>query len=365
VIMKKVRVDLGERSYTIHIGAGVFSKLPGLISSFKYTGPVVIVTDGVVKARTGKITQPVLKRLPNEVVTITVPAREKAKSISVYQDAVQKISRKTKTHRPIIVAIGGGVVGDLAGFIAATYRRGVPLIQVPTTLLAHVDSSVGGKVGIDLPEGKNLVGAFYQPKAVLMDTDFLKTLPVRQVRNGMAEVIKYGIISSRSLFELLEARMQDLVSLKSGSLEKVIAECAAIKARVVEKDEYDRKDVRIALNFGHTLGHAIETASGYSKLYNHGESIAIGMIMASEIAVKLDMFREEDLRRIKNLMKKAGLPVQAEKVSREEIVKAHRYDKKFVKGGNRFVLPRRIGKVEVIEDIPDILIRTAIRKHVN
>ncbi len=363
--MKKVKVDLGERSYTIRIGSGIFSKLPEIISSFKHPGPVVILTDNVVKARTGKITQPVLRRIPNEVLTVTVPAREKAKSISVYQDTVQKISRRTKAHRPLIVAIGGGVVGDLAGFIAATYRRGVPFVQVPTTLLAQVDSSVGGKVGIDLPEAKNLVGAFYQPKAVLVDTDFLKTLPVRQVRNGMAEVIKYGIISSYSLFELLEARMQDIVSLKSASLEKVIAECVAIKARVVEKDEYDRKDVRIALNFGHTLGHAIETASGYSNRYNHGESIAIGMIMASEIAAKLDMLSEDNFKRIKNLIKKAGLPVQAEKVSRKEIVRAHRYDKKFVKGGNRFVLPRRIGKVEVVEDIPDLLIRTAIRKHVS
>ncbi|MFC1548533.1 3-dehydroquinate synthase [Candidatus Omnitrophota bacterium] len=362
--MKKIKLDLGKRSYKILIGSKVIKQLPELIKSMGFTGPVVVITDNVVKKKTGKLTRPVLKKLSNEVIFISVPATERSKSISVFQDTVQKISKKTKTHKPLVIALGGGVVGDLAGFVAASYRRGVPLIQIPTTLLAQVDSSVGGKVGVDLPEAKNLVGAFYQPTAVLMDPDFISTLPQRQVRNGMAEVIKYGIIKSASLFGYLEENMHKLMSLDKKTLEKVIYECVKIKARVVEKDEFDRKDIRIALNFGHTLGHAIEAASAYSKMYNHGESIALGMLMASEIALKLDMIKRNDLERIKDLIKGARLPAHAKKVSPKEIIKSHKYDKKFTKGGNRFVLPRKIGSVEVIEDIPELLIRTVLRKYV-
>lgn len=345
------------------IGAGVIKKLPGLIRSMGFTGPVVVITDKVVKARTGCVTDPVFESMPNDIVRIVVPPAEKSKSIEVFRDTTQKISRKTKKHRPLIIALGGGVVGDLAGFVAATYRRGVPLIQVPTTLLAQVDSSIGGKVGVDLPEAKNLVGAFYQPKAVLTDPDFLGTLPLRQVRNGLAEVIKYAVIESRELFEFLEDKMEDVLALKKKPLEKIIHECVAIKARTVEKDELDRKDIRIALNFGHTLGHAIEAASEYSTRYNHGESIAIGMILAGEIAMRLDMLKEKDLERIKALIKKAGLPGRVRGLSVKAIMEAYGYDKKFTAGANRFVLPKRIGKVEVIEDLPGLLIRTVLREY--
>jgi 3-dehydroquinate synthase len=363
-IMKRIKLNLGEKSYNILIGSGSITELPNLVKSMKFTGPVVVVTDNMVKTKTARRIAPVLKKLKNELIQVSVPASERSKSVSVFRDAIQKISKKTKTHRPLIVALGGGVVGDLAGFIAATYRRGVPLVQVPTTLLAQVDSSIGGKVGIDLPQAKNLVGAFYQPKAVLMDPDFLASLPKRQVRNGMAEIIKYGIISSPSLFEFLENNMQAIISLKRKPLEKVISECASIKARVVEKDEYDCKDVRIALNFGHTMGHAIEAASEYSKLYNHGESISVGMLLASEIAVMLEMLEEKDLNRIKALIKKAGLPVSVKGVPIGEILKSFKYDKKFTKGGNRFVLPRKIGTVAVVEDIPDLLVKTVLKKYV-
>lgn len=363
--MKKIKLNLGEKSYDILIGSGAFAKLPGLLKSMKFNGPVVVVTDNTVKAKTTRLTAPVLKKIKNEIILISVPASERSKSVSVFRDTVQKISKKTKTHKPLIVALGGGVVGDLAGFVAATYRRGVPLVQVPTTLLAQVDSSIGGKVGIDLPQAKNLVGAFYQPKTVLMDPDFLGSLPKRQIRNGMAEVIKYGIISSPSLFGFLEENMPALLSLKKKPLEKIISECASIKARVVEKDEYDCKDVRIALNFGHTLGHAIEAASEYSKLYNHGESISVGMLLSGEIAVMLEMLKEKDLKRIRSLIKNAGLPTGVKGVPLREILKSFKYDKKFTKGGNRFVLPRRIGAVEVVEDIPDLLIKTVLKKYVS
>ncbi|MFQ5952065.1 MAG: 3-dehydroquinate synthase [Candidatus Omnitrophota bacterium] len=362
--MKKVSVNLAERSYDILVEAGAIKRLPGLVKSMSFTGPIVIITDKVVASKADRIISPTVKRLPNELYHIVVPSTERSKSIKVFQDTTQKISRKTKTHRPMIIALGGGVVGDLAGFVAATYRRGVPLVQIPTTLLAQVDSSIGGKVGVDLPEAKNLVGAFCQPKVVLMDTDFLRTLPRRQIQNGMAEIIKYAIIKSRSLFTFLEDNMKKVLSLEKKPLERIIHECVAIKARIVEKDELDNKDIRIVLNFGHTLGHAIEAASGYSKLYNHGESIAVGMILAGEIAVRLDMLKKKELDRIKSLIKKAGLPVSLRGVSVKDIISSHAYDKKFITGSNRFVLPKRIGSVEVVEDIPELLVKTVLKEYV-
>jgi 3-dehydroquinate synthase len=362
--MKKVRVHLAERSYNIHIGSGALKELPCLIESKWPKGPIVVITDKVVKAKTGRIMGLVLKRLSNDIYEIVVPSSERSKSMKVFQDTMHKISRKTKTHRPLIIALGGGVAGDLGGFVAATFRRGVPLVHVPTTLLAQVDSSVGGKVGIDLPEAKNLVGAFYQPKAVFMDTDFLHTLPKRQLRNGMAEIIKYAILDSKSLFEFLEKDIDNILSLKKRPLEKIIHECVAIKARIVEKDERDVKDIRIVLNFGHTLGHAIEAASGYSNLYNHGESIALGMILAGEIALRLDMLKEGELNRIKDLIKRAGLPTKIQGIQVKDIMSSHAYDKKFISGTSRFVLPKRIGRVEVVEGIPELLVKTVLKDYV-
>lgn len=363
--MKRINVKLEDRSYGIFIGKGAVKELPLSIKKLKTSAPVVIVTDKTVSRKAGSIVKSALKTLPNELIQIIVPDGELSKSITVYEETVKKISSRTRGHRPVIVALGGGVVGDLAGFIAATYRRGVPFFQVPTTLLAQVDSSVGGKVGIDLPEAKNLIGAFCQPKGVFVDTVFLKTLPKRQIRNGLAEIIKYGVIKSPVLFSYIDKNIKSILALSPSKLEKVIYECLKIKGSCVEKDEFDRKDVRIILNFGHTLGHAIETASGYSNLYNHGESVAVGMILAGEIAVELGMFDKADLARLKSLISAAGLPVQVKGLPVKEILASHRYDKKFVGGTNRFVLPERIGKVEVIEDIPSLLIRTVVKKYVS
>jgi 3-dehydroquinate synthase len=362
--MKKIKVDLGKRSYPVHIGKGVFGGLAEVVRKTGFTGPVVIVTDRIVKTKTAEITSKNIKKIAAETVEIVVPASERSKCIDVYQSVISRISDKTKKHKPLIIALGGGVVGDLAGFVAASFRRGVPFIQVPTTLLAQVDSSVGGKVGIDLAEAKNLVGAFYQPRCVLADIDFLRTLPPKQIRNGLAEIIKYAIIKDKEFFDILDAGMTKILSLDALLLEKVIARCVAIKARVVEKDEFDDKDVRIILNFGHTLGHAIESASSYSSEYNHGESVAVGMIMASEIAFKLGLFSKKSLDRIKALVSKAGLPLKAKNVSPSRVLKTCEFDKKFTRGSNRFVLPRSIGKVTVVEDIPALLIKDIVRRYV-
>ncbi|MFH1877865.1 MAG: 3-dehydroquinate synthase [Candidatus Omnitrophota bacterium] len=362
--MKKISVNLGDRKYAVSVGAGIVSGLPEVIKSLNFTGPIVLITDSIVKATLYKNISAALKGVSNKCVPLVVPAGEKAKSIEVFMETVQAVSRKTKGYNPLVLAFGGGVVGDLSGFIASAYRRGIPYIQIPTTLLAQVDSAIGGKVGIDLPEAKNLIGAFYQPKAVIADVDFLCSLPKRQIRNGLSEVIKYAVISSPKLFSFLEENIEKVLRLDKKTLIKIIAECVSIKARVVEKDERDSRGVRIFLNFGHTLGHAVEAASGYSGRYNHGESVAIGMIMAAEIAVELDMMKKNDFDRIKTLIRKAGLPETIQGLSLKEIMYSHGFDKKFVEGANRFVLPRKIGSVESVEHIPELLIKTVLRKHV-
>jgi len=194
--MKKVNVNLGARSYDIVIGSGVTQNLPGIIRSMKFKGPVVVIADQIVIKKAKRLIDPAFKRIPNDLTWIKVPGNERSKSLKTYEKIIRNIAKSTKMSRPLIIALGGGVIGDLGGFIAATYRRGVPLIQIPTTLLAHTDSSIGGKTGVDIPEAKNIIGAFKQPDKVIIDTGFLKTLPVRQLRNGLAEVIKYGIIKN-------------------------------------------------------------------------------------------------------------------------------------------------------------------------
>lgn len=358
--MKKIIVGLKERSYDVFIGAGVISELPGILAEISEGAPVVVITDRNVLKNAGKKFIGVLRRIKSPVMKIVIEPGEKSKSLEVFSGAIKKIVSGTRGHTPIVVAVGGGVVGDLAGFVASAYRRGVPFLQVPTTLLAQVDSSVGGKVGIDLNEAKNIIGSFYQPRAVIADTNFLDSLDERQIRNGLAEVIKYAVIKSSEMFEYLEKNIKKIKTKDKKFMEKIVASCVEIKARVTEKDEFDAKDVRIILNFGHTLGHAVETASGYSDLYNHGESISLGMLMASEIAVQLGIFKKCDQDRLKNLLISAGLPVLIKGIQKRKILTASRFDKKFTRGVNRFVLPYSIGEVRVVEDVPVSLVEKVV-----
>ncbi|MBF0216469.1 MAG: 3-dehydroquinate synthase [Candidatus Omnitrophica bacterium] len=362
--MRKIKVDLKRLKYDIIIGKGAISRISGVISGIGFKGPVVVISDRNVRALFGKYISKGLLSLPNRVINIDVPASERAKSIDVFQATIRRIAKATRKHKPLIVAIGGGVVGDLSGFIAATFRRGVPVIQVPTTLLAGVDSSIGGKTGIDIPEAKNLIGAFKQPEAVIVDTEFLKALPERQLVNGMGEVIKYGVIKNPGLFRYLEHNIAKIFRKDDAAFARVLYDCALIKARIVEKDEFDAKDIRIILNFGHTLGHAVEAASGYSDGYNHGESVGLGMLMASGIALRLGILTQRDHDRIKDLVKRAGLPLLAGRLAVQKVMGAYSHDKKFVKGLNRFVLPVRIGGVVVREGISENLIKAVVREHV-
>ena len=276
---------------------------------------------------------------------ISVPAGEKSKRIAVVEKCYDQLAAHRLERKSFIVALGGGVVGDLAGFVAATYLRGIPFVQVPTTLLAQVDSSVGGKTGVNLKAGKNLVGVFYQPQLVLCDLDTLKTLPKREYVSGLAEVIKYGIIYDAKLFAQLERNLPKLLQRDAATLAAVVARCCEIKAEVVGQDETE-SGLRAILNFGHTIGHAIENSSGYGK-FLHGEAISIGQVAAAKLSQKILGLPANDVERITNLFQRAGLPVKIKlnPVQRKKLFAAMKLDKKVSGGEIKFVLAEKIGKV--------------------
>jgi len=360
--MKKIKLNLGKRSYNIVIGHHIIKDIAKLVSPSVLNKPILVITNKKVARVAGGKLLKALKAIGAEVHGKEVPDSERAKSFATYSKITTELSRIGKKIKPTIIALGGGVVGDVAGFAASTYRRGIPYIQIPTTLLAQVDSSIGGKVAIDLKEAKNLVGSFYQPRAVICDLSFLKTLPRKEIINGLAEIIKYGIIRDKALFNYIEKNLQKILNLSGKYLEYVVWKCASIKARVVEKDEFDSTGIRVILNFGHTFAHAIENAFKYSKKHTHGESVAVGMVLASDMAFDLGILSSEDFERIRNLVKRAGLPTAIQKADIGKLMKAIEYDKKFLSGTNRFVLPRRVGRVETVEDIPEILIETVFKR---
>jgi 3-dehydroquinate synthase len=262
-------------------------------------------------------------------------------------------------RKSTVVAVGGGVVGDLAGFIAATFARGLDFVQVPTTLLAQVDSSVGGKVGINLPGAKNMVGCFWQPRGVLIDVDVLQSLPEREFSAGMAEVVKYGVIQDAEFFGFLERHVDAINARDAAVLTQIVERCCRLKADVVEQDERELTGVRAILNYGHTFCHALEAATGYETLL-HGEGVAIGMLCASRLAERLGRIDATLTKRQKDLLESFGLPTALPEVSHEELIELMYHDKKVERGKLRFVLPSRLGHVEVVRDVSSDDIRTAL-----
>jgi 3-dehydroquinate synthase len=350
--VRTVSVQLDHRSYAIKIAAGLLKQLGAECACLKLGARCAIITDTNVGK---KFAQPAFESLVKagfEPILIVVPAGETAKSLKSVQICHDQLAANRLERKSFIVALGGGVVGDLAGFVAATYLRGIPFVQVPTTLLAQVDSSVGGKTGVNLKAGKNLVGAFYQPKLVLCDLDALKTLPDREFRAGLAEVIKYGIIYDAKLFAQLERDLPKLLLRQPKSLTTVIARCCEIKAEVVGQDETEG-GLRAILNFGHTIGHAIENSSGYGK-FLHGEAIAIGQVAAANLSKQILGLPARDAERIEALLIRAGLPVaiHLNAARRKKLLAAMKLDKKVHAGEIRFVLARRIGRVEFGQRIP-------------
>jgi 3-dehydroquinate synthase len=277
---------------------------------------------------------------------------------------IKDIARYDKKKQIFVIAFGGGVIGDLAGFVASIYKRGIPYIQIPTTLLAQVDSSIGGKTAVDLTEGKNLVGAFYQPRLVFIDIKVLKTLGLRQVRAGLAEIIKYGIIKDRKLFLYLERNYKNILALKPKNLEFIVSRCVDIKSKVIQRDEREEKGLRTILNFGHTIGHALEIAGDFKK-YNHGEAVALGMLVAADMSKKLKLITNEISQRIEKLIAAMGLPIKIEKIPIGDIIKAHYRDKKFIGPKNRFVLIKNIGQTLILENIPLEIIRESLARRIS
>ena len=344
--VRTVHVSLGNRSYDIKIAPGLIDRLGRECAQLGLGRRCAIVTDTNVGRRYAKAVFNSLATAGFSPVLIIVQPGEASKRLKTVQSCYDQLAAHRLERKSFIVALGGGVVGDLAGFLAATYLRGVSFVQVPTTLLAQVDSSVGGKVGVNLKSGKNLVGAFYQPRLVLCDLDTLKTLPDREFRAGLAEVIKYGIIFDAKLFARLERDLPKIRKRDQTILGPVIARCCEIKAEVVGQDETEG-GLRAILNFGHTIGHAIENISGYGT-YLHGEAISIGQVAAAKLSRDILGLPERDVERIGNLFRGAGLPVDIRLNSpkRQKLLNAMRLDKKVSGGEVKFVLTEKIGKVK-------------------
>jgi 3-dehydroquinate synthase len=355
-----VNVPLGNRSYKIRIGPALLASLGRECARLGLGNRCAIISDHNVAPRFAKAAQQSLAKTGFDSVLITVPAGETAKSLKSVQTCYDQLTAHRLERKSFIVALGGGVVGDLAGFVAATYLRGIAFVQVPTTLLAQVDSSVGGKVGVNLKAGKNLVGAFHQPRLVLCDLDTLKTLPEREFRAGLAEVIKYGIIYDAALFARLERDLPKLLKRDLNTLSAVVARCCEIKAEVVGQDETET-GLRAILNFGHTIGHAIENISGYGK-YLHGEAISIGQIAAAEISAQTIGLPQRDVKRVRRIFQQAGLPtsVSLDSGARKKLFAAMRLDKKVSGGEIKFVLARKIGEVIWGQRVPQRAIHAAL-----
>jgi 3-dehydroquinate synthase len=351
--MRTVDVPLGNRSYKIEVSRDLLPKLGSYCQKLGLGQRCAIISDSNVAKRYGKAAADSLAKAGFDSVPVTIPPGEKSKSLRFVSDCYDQLAAHRLERKSFVLALGGGVVGDLAGFVAATYLRGVPFVQIPTTLLAQVDSSVGGKVGVNLPAGKNLVGAFYQPRLVLCDLSTLDSLPEREFRAGLAEVIKYGIIYDAELFQMLEKDLEKLLRREPKTLASVVARCCEIKADVVGQDETE-SGFRAILNFGHTIGHGLEAISRYGK-YLHGEAIAIGQVAAARFSSRLLGFPQNDAERIKTLFERSGLPVSVRltRTQQAALFDAMRLDKKVSAGEIKFVLAREIGKVEFGIKVPN------------
>ena len=358
-----VRVELADRSYEIAIGPGVLASCGAALGSAEARRAVIIADTGVLATHADAVDSS-LRHAGIETMTIPVQRGEASKSVTEAARLWEALAAANVDRATNVVAVGGGVVGDLAGFIAATFARGLPVWQVPTTLVAQVDSAIGGKTGINLHGGKNLVGAFWQPRGVLADTRTLATLPEREYVSGLAEVVKYGMILDAALFERLELRATEILAREPADVEAIVVRSATLKASVVSRDEHERTGLRAILNYGHTFGHAYENATGYGTLL-HGEAVAIGMTDAAELAVRLGRIPAEIARRQNALLTALHLPVRlpsGPRPSPQELVALMARDKKTLHGRLRFILSKQLGEVELVEGIePSVVLDVLAR----
>jgi 3-dehydroquinate synthase len=345
--MITLTVNLGDRSYPILIGSGSLCQ-PGILDPYLDAVDVLIVTNDVV----GPIyLEPLTALLGNRrIEALVLPDGEINKTMATLRTVLDRLVEGRFARDCVLLTLGGGVVGDIGGFAAAVYQRGVNFIQIPTTLLAQVDSAVGGKTGVNHPGGKNLIGAFHQPRCVLIDTDCLKTLPEREFSAGLAEVVKYGLIADEELFVWLEQHVDTLLSRDPATLHHAIRRSCEIKAAIVAEDEREHGR-RALLNLGHTFGHAIERCAGYGE-WHHGEAVAAGICMAANFSARLGTFRAEDIKRVKNLFQRLQLPTAPPDVNAQEFLSAMSMDKKVIAGQIRLVLLNGIGTAEVTAEYP-------------
>ena len=355
--MKTVTVKLTGRSYHVHVGAGLLDQAGRLLKESGFAGKAVIITDSKVKSLHGDRLAGILATAGFDVSVVEVPVGEEQKSLETAGRLYHELTRVRAERNTPVLALGGGVIGDLAGFVAATYMRGVPLVQLPTTLLAQGDSSIGGKVAVNHGNLKNMVGTFYHPRQTISDVTALKTLSPRELSGGLAEIIKHGIILDAQFFAFLEQNIEKVKALDEGILETIVFRSARIKAGVVELDELD-VGPRNMLNFGHTVGHAVESVSGL-KIW-HGEAVAIGMVAEARISNMLGMLRKEDVSRLKELIAKAGLPTGLPPVELDRLMQAMQHDKKVLQGRLRFALPKSIGEVFLTDEVSPSLVEQVL-----
>ena len=358
--MREVHLNLDQDSYSITIGQGILGNLGQRIVPKTKSDKVTVVADEFVSERYGDIVLKSLRDFEFDVQVIQVPSGEENKSLAWFSKIHDTLINHHMDRSSTLIALGGGVIGDLSGFVAATFMRGISWIQVPTTLLAQVDASVGGKTAINHPKGKNMMGAFHQPSLVLIDVDTLHSLAERDVGSGLVEIIKHGVIMDEPLFSLIEKNLTKILRLVPEIVIEIIAKSCANKAYVVENDEKER-GLRSTLNYGHTFAHALEALTDYNT-FRHGEAVAVGMNCAAQLSVNLGILDPSELNRQNTLLQNAGLPIQIPRIQPENFLEAMYFDKKINHGKLKLILIERLGKVTMRTDIPDNEVLAAIEK---
>jgi 3-dehydroquinate synthase len=344
--MQKIRVELGERSYNIMIGSGILKDIGRIFEKFSFSNKAALISNPTVYDLYGKTVSESLRASGYDLTEVLLPDGEEYKSLASAEKIYEALLKAKLDRKSALIALGGGVIGDITGFAAATYMRGIDFIQIPTTLLAQVDSSVGGKTGVNHPLGKNMIGAFWQPRLVWVDTATLETLPRREFLSGLGEVIKYGVIWDEDFFAYLEANRDKVLRLDKEALTHIIRRSCEIKSEVVSKDERE-SGLRAILNYGHTIGHAVETVTGYKK-YLHGEAVAIGMHMEARLSQKLGLIENKTVARIKALIDSYELPSEMPaEIQINDLIEKMWIDKKTVGGKMHFVLPEKVGAVRI------------------
>jgi 3-dehydroquinate synthase len=358
--LRSISVRLGERGYRVLVGEGILPLAGRAVAASAESRRAVVITVGKVRRLYGGALEDGLAAGGIECSTVEVPDREGAKTIKAYSKVMEELLAIGAGRDTVILALGGGCVGDLAGFVASTYMRGVELVQVPTTLLAQVDSGIGGKTALNLPDAKNVIGTFYQPRLVLSEIGVLKTLPEREVRCGVAELIKYGAIMDARLLALLENERDAIMSMEGPEVMEAVTWAASLKAKTVSQDERESAGLRTILNFGHTIGHAVEAAMGFED-YSHGEAVAVGMVGEARLAVSLGVCPEGDAVRLERMISSYGLPTRAKGIKPVEVLALMGHDKKVSAGRWRFALPRGLGQSAVVTGPAETAVLEAVR----